>query len=232
MSEDKNKKEYKFQKKYMHPKNRKLVDMVLNNKGYDKNTVVSTTEETKTIDRKIGEEWVDEKNQVWVQKTGYKIKKSKNTETFTKVRKSLEHHCKGNCKKKTYGTTDTQLIKEAGYCTDCLAELETKIRINGDWEPYAKLKLYYQLYKDGVKFLDTLNQAIDQVDEIVEFVDADGKVSEWKMEKSPDEVKNDIQKDIDITKDKLNEIIEKRNSYINTLKDKDYQLVNELLMGI
>jgi len=232
MSEQKNNKEYKFQKKYMHPKNRKLVDMVLNNKGYDKNTVISSPEEKKTTDREMGDEWEDDKGNVWVQKSGYKIKKSKNTETFQSVRKSLEYNCKGDCKKKKYGYTDQQLIKQAGYCTDCLAELEIEIRINGDWEDYSKLKLFHQLYKDGVSFMDNLNQAMDEVDEVVEFVDADGKVTKWELEKSVDDVKIDIQKDIDNTKDKLNEIIEKRNSYIHTLKDKNYQLVNELLMGI
>jgi hypothetical protein len=222
-----------FQKKFMHPTKRKLVDMVFTGK-YDKNTAISNRK-TEIIDRNVGDEWADENGNLWVQKDGYRIKKSKNSDVFSNVRKTLDtkYKCKNvDCSKVKYGHTDKELIKETGYCSDCLAEQETIIRLGGDWESYSKFRLFHRIYKDGLQILDNLNQALDSVDDVEETVNANGNVQKWEFEGKKDKLRQDILKDIDDVKFKLNETIEGRNKLIPNLQNKNYKIVDELLENI
>jgi membrane-bound lytic murein transglycosylase B len=60
-----------FNKKFMHPTRRKLVDMVLTGGEYEKNTQISFSGADKEkIKREVGEKWTDEK---LISKTGYCI---------------------------------------------------------------------------------------------------------------------------------------------------------------
>lgn len=228
MSKDK-KKDYNFKKKFMHPTRRKLVDMVHTGK-YDKDTVISQSTGTKkSTSREIGDEWEDDKGNVWVQRDGYKIKKSKNTETLRTVRHSIEKSRKcqsDSCKKKgRYGYTDKQLIKDVGFCSDCLVEREHPIRVNGDYEDYTRYRMFCNLYIDGMNFIEKLKNAYDQAKQEYEYVDGDGKIQTWTLERPVEELKKEIQEDIDKTNKQIDEIEVKISELYDRLKDKDYELV-------
>lgn len=225
-----------FQKKFMHPTRRKLVDMVHTGK-YDKDTKISqTTGAKKEEQREVGETWEDDKGNIWVQREGYKVKKTKNTDTLSQVRKDIESKLKcqsDSCDKKgQYGYTDTQLIKEVGYCSSCLAEKEAPIRRDGNYEPYTKYRMFCKLHGEGLDFIENLQSAYDDAKQEYKYVDGDGKTQTWKLERPVEDLKAEIQEDIDITKGQVKEIEEKIDELYDVLKEHDYELVKKYNKGL
>ena len=221
-----------FKKKFMHPTRRKLVDMVHTGK-YDKDTKISqTTGNGKEQPREVGEEWEDSHGNIWVQRDGYKVKKSKNTDTLSQVRRDIEskNRCSGDtCDKKgKYGSTDKQLIKEVGYCTNCLVEREVPIRKDDNYETYTRYRMFCKLYQEGQYFIDQLKDAKKQAKQEYEYVDGDGKIQTWKLERPVEELKAEIQEEIDITKGQVQEIQEKMKELYGKLKDFNYELVDKI----
>ena len=79
-----------FNKKFMHPTRRKLVDMVMSGGEYKKDTFVSFSETKENIKRNIGDTWEDSEGNLWEQKEFGKVKKSKLTDTMAEVRQYLQ----------------------------------------------------------------------------------------------------------------------------------------------
>ena len=134
-----------FKRKFMHPTRRKLVDMVLNGGEYDKNTTIGYTPVKDNTKRKAGDVWEDKDGNVWTQlESGVKVKKSKLTDTMSDVRKWLDTQgrCKNKeCEKPKYGPTDKRLIKKTGFCTNCLADKEAQIKLDGLFVEYADYRV-------------------------------------------------------------------------------------------
>ena len=220
----------KFNKKFMHPTRRKLVDMVMTGE-YQTDTQISfaTTKQEET--REIGDVWEDDKGNVWEQKSYGKVKQSKNTNTMSNIRNYLHKlsTCKSSdCDKSKYGPTDKKLISKTGYCSKCLAKKEQIIRNDGLWDAYNEYKVYSNMASYGTDVLEKLTEAAKDVSNIHEFVNGDGSVEQWKSDKSVEELRAEIEKDIENGKKELIEVIEKRNAAYELLKDKNYELVQPL----
>lgn len=221
-----------FQKKFMHPTRRKLVDMVHTGK-YKKDTKISqTTGKGDEQTREVGEEWEDTNGNIWVQRDGYKVKKSKNTDTLSQIRRESESKLKcqsDTCEKKgQYGYTDKQLIKEVGLCSNCLVVKEAPIRRDGNYETYTRYRMFCKLYQEGQQFIDQLQDAYDQAKQEYEYVDGDGKLQTWTLERPVEDLKSEIQDDIDITNQQIDEIKSKMKELYSKLKDGEYELVNKI----
>jgi hypothetical protein len=219
-----------FNRKFMHPTRRKLVDMVMNGE-YAKDTQVSFSNIKQETKREIGDVWEDEKGNIWEQKSYGKVKQSKITETMSEVRKYLQKlsTCKAeDCDKNKYGPTDKKLISKTGYCSKCLAKREQEIRNDGLWDAYNEYKVYSNMAAYGTEVLEKMNNALNEVTNIHEFVNDDGSVEKWKSDKSVEELRAEIEKDIENGKKELTEVIEKRNAAYELLKDKNYELVQPL----
>lgn len=220
-----------FQKKFMHPTRRKLVDMVLTGE-YETNPTVGYTGNKVEKDRKVGETWEDKNGSIW-EKTNYgKIKKSRLTDTMSEVREYLKKlgTCKSkDCsKKKKYGPTDKKLIRKTGFCSSCLAQKEWEIKKDGLWEEYSKYRMYSNMASHGTDLLEQLNNALDDVKDYYEFVNEDGSIEKWESPKPAEQIKKDILEDIEKGKKELQEVIEKRNEAYEKLKDKNYEIVEEI----
>lgn len=216
-----------FQKKYMHPTRRKLVDMVFTGE-YDTNTHISTSETKKQIKRNVGDIWEDETG-VWEQKEFGKVKRSKLTETMAEVRKYLENAL--NCKnsecdvKGKYSRADKKLIAKTGYCAGCLGRKELQIKEDGLWQEYNEYIAYTNAIAEGKDILQNLNQAILEVDNIHTYVEEDGSVEEWTQGKDIDTLKSEIQSEIARINRELSLVIEKRERVYKILEEKKYELV-------
>ncbi len=130
-----------FQKKYMHPTRRKLVDMVKTG-VYETNTQVGWTQ--KKEDRKVGDVWEDEYNR-YEKKQGYILKTSKNHEAFQSARdyiSKIKQCSNPECKKVRKNKNDQKLIDKTGYCIDCLSEREHNFRVSGLWKEYEDYRIY------------------------------------------------------------------------------------------
>lgn len=221
-----------FNKKFMHPTRRKLVNMIHNGE-YEKNTFVSFAETQKEIKREVGDVWEDSDGNLWEQKEFGKVKKSKLTDTMAEVRQYLQtmSTCKSDeCDVKgKYSRADKKLISKTGYCAGCLAKRELQIRLDGLWKEYEVYKLATNMLEHGKEILAQLQQAYDDAKQEYEYVNEDGTLEKWSMERDVEELKAEILVDITETKEKLDRIEEERNIAWDKLKDKNYDLVKPLV---
>jgi hypothetical protein len=218
-----------FQKKYMHPTRRKLVDMVLNGGEYQKETTIGFDSGNRDKKREIGEIWTDANGIEWEQRSYGKVQLSSLTNTMSEVRKWLQeqNECKNkSCSKTKYGYTDKKLIKKTGYCSNCLAEKETPIRLSGLWDVYEKYKLSQNMLSYGMEVLKQLRQALSEVRNEYEIVNENGSIEKWKMEKSVDELKEEIQQTIDNSIKEIKDVLIVRDECWEKLRDKNYELVS------
>lgn len=221
-----------FNKKYMHPTRRKLVDMVLTGGEYDKNTTIGYTPEKKgEVKREVGEKWEDEHGNIWEQREGgTKVKSSRLTDTMADIRKWLNEQttCKNkDCTKVKLGPTDKKLIKKSGYCSDCLAVKEAEIRKDGLFTEYANYRVSQNKISYAKDVLVKLNDALVNVKDKLEYVNEDGTTETWTIDRPIDELKAEIQEDIDKVKEDISKIIELRDECWEKLKDKNYDLIKE-----
>ena len=212
-----------FKKKYMHPTRRKLVDMVETGE-YDKNTTIGYT--NKEESRKVGDVWEDKHNR-YEKKEGYVLKTGKNSEAFQEIRKYLEKQSKCNnsdCKTIKKSDKDLKFIKNGGFCMDCTIEREHEIKVAGVWQEYNDYKVWTRMIVYGKTKVEAYKQSIDELKEEYEMVGSDGKVTEtWKLPKSIEETKKDIQELISFGEGEIKELEEKRQKAFDVLKEKNYE---------
>ena len=218
-----------FNKKFMHPTRRKLVDMVLTGGDYQKETFVSFTgADKKVVKRKVGERWTDENGKSWEQHEGGKIEVSELGDIMAETRAYLDrlNTCKGEeCKTIKPGRVDKKLISKTGYCTTCLAKKESKIKIDGLWEAYEDYKIYNNMISYGIDVVSQFQQAYNDAKQEYEVVQEDGTIEKWSMERDVTELKAEILTDITRFEEEIEQAKKLRNEAWGKLKDKGYDLV-------
>ena len=206
----------------MHPTRRKLVDMVQTGK-YDKNTTVGYTKVKET--HNIGDKWEDDTHK-YEKKEGYTVKTGKNHEAFLKIRKYLQE--KNKCQNSTCKTikktdNDIRFIQNGGFCMTCTAERETILRVENVFLPYQNYKIWTKMIVYGKQKLEELNHSLSEVKEEYEYVNENGTVEKWKLPKSVDEVKSEIQEMVDIGTKEIEELELKRTEVFEELREKNYE---------
>ena len=199
-----------FQKKYMHPTRRKLVDMIKTGE-YDKNTQIGWTKAKEN--HNVGDIWEDEFYR-YEQKQGYVIKTGKNHEALQEIRKYLsdKKECiNPSCKKIKKTENDVKLIKKTGYCINCLADIEHNFRTAGIWKEYEDFRIYTRMIVEGKIKLDELKHSLTELKPYYEFVNEDGTIEKWSLPKPIDEMKAEMQEMIDNGEKEIEGIVEKRN---------------------
>lgn len=218
-----------FNKKFMHPTRRKLVDMVLHGQEYEKDTFVSFAgAEESNVTRNVGDRWTDSNGDTWEQKEFGKMKVSDLSDTMQEVRQYLNklNTCKSaDCKTVKIGRVDKKLISKTGYCTKCLAIKEFEIKNDGLWEAYETYKITSNMIGYGLDVVAKFKQAYSDAKQEYEVVGEDGKIEMWRMEKDIDELKAEILADIERYESDIQEAIKLRDGAWELLKDKNYDLV-------
>ena len=207
-----------FQRKYMHPTRRKLVDMVQTGE-YDKNTTIGWTKSEEN--HNVGDIWEDEFYK-YEKKEGYTIKTGKNHEALQEIRNylNLKKECSNpSCKKHKKTKNDEKLIQKTSYCINCLADIEHNFRGAGIWKEYEEFRIYTRMIVEGKIKLEELKQSINEIKPYYEFINEDGSVEKWSLPKSVDEVKVEIQEMIDNGEIELKEIVQKRNDAFEVIKE-------------
>ena len=91
-------------------------------------------------------------------------------------------------------------------------------------EEYQNYKVWTKMIVYGKAKLDSYKQSIDELKEEYEMIGSDGKVTEtWKLPKSIDEVKAEIQELIDYGENEIKELQVKREEAFEKLKEKNYE---------
>jgi membrane-associated HD superfamily phosphohydrolase len=218
-----------FNKKFMHPTRRKLVDMVLSGGEYEKNTQISFSGADKEIiKRNIGDKWTDENGVSWEQHAGGKIQYSELGDIMAGARAYLDklNTCKSdNCKTIKVGRVDKKLISKTGYCLHCLTIREAQIKLDGLWEAYEDYKIYNNMIAYGKDVVSQFQQAYNDAKQTYEMVQEDGTIEKWSMERDVNELKAEILTDITRFEEEIQQAIKLRNEAWDKLKDKSYDLV-------
>ena len=218
-----------FNKKFMHPTRRKLVDMVLSGGEYEKNTQISFSGADKEIiKRNIGEKWTDENGVSWEQHAGGKIQFSELGDIMAETRAYLDalNRCKADdCKTIKLGRVDKKMISKTGYCTTCLATKEDKIKLDGLWGAYEDYKIYNNMISYGKDVVSQFQQAYNDAKQEYQIVQEDGTIEKWSMERDVNELKAEILADITRFEEEIQQAIKLRNEAWDKLKDKNYDLV-------
>ena len=221
-----------FNKKFMHPTRRKLVDMVLTGGEYEKETQISFSGADKEIiKRSIGEKWVDSDGKHWEQMEAGKIQTSELTDTMSEVRAYLDklNTCKSDdCKTIKIGRVDKKTISKTGYCLHCLTKKEAQIKYDGLWKEYEEYKIYSNMIAHGKDVVSQFKQAYSDCKQTYEIVKEDGTLEKWTMERDAEEMKAEILVDIMRFEKEIEELTEIRNTAWEKLKDKNYDLVRPL----
>ena len=221
-----------FNKKFMHPTRRKLVDMVMHGAEYEKESFISFSGADKEIiKRKVGEKWTDENGKSWEQTEGGRIETSELSDTMQEVRAYLDklNSCKSdNCKTIKIGRVDKKLISKTGYCLHCLTIREAQIKYDGLWKEYEDYKIYSNMIAYGNDVVSQFQQAYNDAKQTYEVVQEDGTIEKWSMERDVTELKAEILTDITKFEEEIEQATKLRNEAYEKLKDKNYDLVRPL----
>jgi hypothetical protein len=221
-----------FNKKFMHPTRRKLVDMVLTGGEYEKEAFVSFAgADKKEEKRKVGETWTDADGKSWKQLDAGKIQTSELSDTMQEVRAYLDklNTCKSeNCKTIKISRVDKKIISKTGYCLHCLTLRETEIKADGLWEAYEDYKMYSNMIAHGNDVIAQFQQAYNDAKQEYEVVNEDGTIEKWSMERDVNELKAEIMLDIVNFEKEIEQVTKLRNEAYQKLKDKNYDLVRPL----
>jgi hypothetical protein len=221
-----------FNKKFMHPTRRKLVDMVMHGAEYEKESFISFSGADKEkVKREVGEKWTDNKGKSWEQLEAGKIQTSELGDTMAEVRAYLDklNTCKSdNCKTIKIGRVDKKLISKTGYCLHCLTIRESQIKIDGLWEAYEDYKIFSNMIAHGNDIVAQFKQAYRDSKQTYEVVQEDGKIETWSMERDVEELKAEILLEIVKFEAEIEQATKLRNEAYDKLKDKNYDLVRPL----
>ena len=218
-----------FNKKFMHPTRRKLVDMVMHGADYEKESFISFSGADKEIiKRKVGEKWTDEDGKSWEQHAGGRIQTSELGDIMAETRAYLSklNSCKADdCNTIKLGRIDKKLVSKTGYCTNCLAKRETRIKADGLWGAYEDYKIYNNMISYGKDVVSQFQQAYNDAKQTYEIIQEDGTIEKWSMERDVNELKAEILADITRFEEEIQQAIKLRNEAWDKLKDKNYDLV-------
>ena len=94
------------------------------------------------VKREVGETWIDDKNQKWEQRNGYKVKVGK----LSKLREELKEFPNCNTKNSSCnctnpGQADLKMKAIHGMCLNCVVEMEHQLKLDGKYDEYESKKL-------------------------------------------------------------------------------------------
>ena len=221
-----------FNKKFMHPTRRKLVDMVMHGAEYEKESFISFSGADKEIiKRKVGEKWTDDDGKSWEQLEAGKVQTSELGDIMADARAYLDklNTCKSdNCKTIKIGRVDKKLISKTGYCLHCLTIKESQIKVDGLWEAYENYKIFSNMIAHGNDIVAQFKQAYRDAKQTYEVIQEDGKIETWSMERDVEELKAEILLEIIKFEGEIEQATKLRNEAYDKLKDKNYDLVRPL----
>jgi hypothetical protein len=133
--------------------------------------------EKQTESRNIGDRWFDADGNEWEQKEGYTVKLGKEWQ------QELQTYLKSfpNCRKETCTCSmpkrlDEKMRRIHGMCFDCVIDMEHKIRLQGKWDEYEKMKIKENALawlKEAEKDKDAIAEELSKLDFANEFGDSE-----------------------------------------------------------
>jgi hypothetical protein len=172
---------------------------------------VGYTEEDKesNVSRKIGDKWFDSDGNEWEQRNGYTIKLGKVwQQELHEYLNSFPNCPKETCTCGIPKKLDQKMKRIHGMCFDCVIDMEHKIRLEGKWDEYEKIKVKQNALawlKEAEKDKDMIASELSRM----EFTNDFGDNEKWKTPLNKEELLKKIE----------NEFEEFRNNFIKKLEE-------------
>ena len=119
---------------------------------------------------------------------------------YDEVRQYLQSltECKNvDCKTDKVTSVHFPYIRKTGYCINCLAEKEHQFRVKNLWKEYEEWKTGENELAYLKDILAQFIQARKDIETQPTFVQEDGTIEKWNYEGSIDELKENLEKDIE-----------------------------------
>jgi hypothetical protein len=172
---------------------------------------VGYTEEDKesNVSRKIGDKWFDSDGNEWEQRNGYTIKLGKVwQQELHEYLNSFPNCPKETCTCGIPKKLDQKMKRIHGMCFDCVIDMEHKIRLEGKWDEYEKIKVKQNALawlKEAEKDKDMIASELSRM----EFTNDFGDNEKWKTPLNKEELLKKIE----------NEFEEFTNNFIKKLEE-------------
>lgn len=154
------------------------------------------------VERKEGEEWIDNDGKKWTVKNGIK-------QSISKLETAKTPWFCPRCSKAMPHRLDTKMWRMRGFCMDCAWKEETEMKRLGTWEAFEKKKLTENLIDYLKDKLAELQDAHDNIS-APEFIHADNEkilmIEKWDMDL--DTVRKDMAEEIEKLKAHIDLVIE------------------------
>jgi hypothetical protein len=180
--------------KSIHKSRKKIIDTVFGREDNTQHTFGYEGEAEQKHD--VGDIWTDKDGKTWQQRDGYKISVTK----FDELREYLKTitTCSSNeCHTDKYDHIDKKLIAKTGMCFICLQKYEQSLKDDGTWPYYEDYKISKNKLSVVRELKDKYESALKDISNNLEMVNEDGTISNWKWDIDIEQVKKDIQSDID-----------------------------------
>ena len=172
---------------------------------------VGYTEEDKesNVSRKIGDKWFDSDGNEWEQRNVYTIKLGKVwQQELHEYLNSFPNCPKETCTCGIPKKLDQKMKRIHGMCFDCVIDMEHKIRLEGKWDEYEKIKVKQNALawlKEAEKDKDMIASELSRM----EFTNDFGDNEKWKTPLNKEELLGKIEKEFE----------EFRNNFIKKLEE-------------
>lgn len=156
------------------------------------------------VERKEGDTWTDANGKLWERKNGI-------NQSISKLQDAKTPWWCPKCKKIMNTRLDTKFYNKKGKCYDCVIVEETEMRANGTWQTYQRKLLYANVIakvKDTIVELKDVQRTVSKPQ--IHF--QDGRFEEWNVD--IDQVKKDLQEEIDSLEDRLQELIDEQSATV------------------
>ncbi len=193
--------------KGMHKSRKVIIDTVF---GREDNTQrVFGYEKEGEKKRKVGEVWTDSEGKKWKQENGFKVAVTEMDDVRRFLEKLTTCHNE-QCETKQYSNPDKKLIRKTGYCLDCLQKVERELKNDGTFPFYEDYKITRNKL-DYVRDLKAqMEEALRGVKQQLEMVSEDGRIEKWTWDVDVEQVKKDLQRDIDGAYDAIEALLERK----------------------
>ena len=171
--------------------------------------------------RQEGDVWEDVHGKKWTIKNGIR-------QTITKLDDAKTPHWCPKCSKPMNHRFDIKFWRIRGHCYDCNIKFESELRRQGKWEEFERkimLRNYIAEVRDKIMELQSYYNEISKPEFLIMNEHEKTVLMMEKWDVNVDQIKVDLQKDIDTLQKHLVETIEKYGT------GEDNETENEVVTG-
>lgn len=159
----------------------------------------------------VGDTWeeTDAAGNIWVieQRDGFRIRKTKNAETFQEIRDALRSfpNCrKDTCTCLTPNHLDEKMRKYNGMCYECTIDMEHDLRKQGKYDEYEKNRVRQNAeawLRNAEQDIKLLKEAYTNASKFI--TNSEGEIETWSAKMTTEEFEEKVEREFEKFKEQL-----------------------------